>query len=247
MEGIYSFAGHPVAISSLYPQVHEMCGAYRTAEKPELFLSVGQSDIDDERRRSEREGFAGNPEDCQRADACLETLAVYRKLADSLVNDGVLLFHGSAVAVDGVCYLFAAKSGTGKSTHTRLWQQLLGQRAVMLNDDKPLLKITGAGVTVWGTPWDGKHRLSQNTSAPLRAVCFLERGSENIIGPVTRKEAWPLLWLQIHRPADLEKLRQVLVLTDALAGSVRLYRLRCTADIRAAQVAFEAMSKGEYP
>jgi serine kinase of HPr protein (carbohydrate metabolism regulator) len=52
------------------------------------------------------------------------------------------LFHGSAIAVDGVGYLFTAKSGTGKSTHARLWRELLGARAVMVNDDKPLLRVT---------------------------------------------------------------------------------------------------------
>ncbi len=60
----------------------------------------------------------------------------YRKLAESLLEYGVLLFHGSSVAVDGFGYIFAAQSGTGKSTHARLWRELLGERAVMVNDDK---------------------------------------------------------------------------------------------------------------
>ena len=233
--GIYSFAGHTIEISTSYPYVHAMCRAYQTEERAERSLSVGQRDIDDERRRSGSEDPAAFG-----SDAYLETLAVYRKIAESLLDDGVLLFHGSAVAVDGMGYLFAGKSGAGKSTHARLWRELLGQRAVMVNDDKPLLEIADGSVTVWGTPWDGKHHLSRNISVPLRAVCFLEQGETN-----ATREAWPLLWRQSYRPADPEKLRRTLALTDVLARSARLYRLRCTPDVRAARVAFEAMSKGE--
>ncbi len=243
---VYRFAGRTVEISSLYPLVHTMCGEYRTEDSPSLFLSVSQSDIDDERRRSAA-GETGGGQGRPGHDAYLETLAVYRKLAEALLEDGVLLFHGSAVAVDGACYLFAAKSGTGKSTHARLWRELLGERAVMVNDDKPLLEISGAGVTVWGTPWDGKHHLSRNISVPLRAICVLERGPDNTIEPISPKEAWPVLWRQSYRPVDPEKLRRTLALTDTLSKTVRLYRLRCTPDLEAARVAYEAMSEGEYP
>lgn len=175
----------------------------------------------------------------------LETLAVYRKLAENLIEDGILLFHGSAVAVDGACYLFAAKSGTGKSTHTRLWRELLGDRAVVVNDDKPFLQISGTGVKVWGTPWDGKHHLSSNISVPLRAICLLERGEDNRMESISAKEAWPALWRQSYRPSDPQKLKRTLEMVDSLSKHTRLYRLHCTPDIQAARVAYETMSKGE--
>ena len=80
--------------------------------------------------------------------------------------------------MDGQAVLFTAKSGTGKSTHTKLWRDLFGERAVMVNDDKPLLRILKDGVLVCGTPWDGKHRLSTNCALPLKAICILERGKK---------------------------------------------------------------------
>lgn len=241
---IYRFAGHTVEISSLYPQVHTMCSEYRTDDSPELFLAISQSDIDDERKRSVDKRLAEDGRDRPGHDAYLETLAVYRKIAESLIEDGVLLFHGSAVAVDGACYLFAAKSGTGKSTHARLWRELLGERAVMVNDDKPLLAISDTGAVVWGTPWAGKHGLSSNISAPLRAICFLERGQENRIEPVSAKEGWPALWRQGYRPHEPEKLKRTAAMIDSLSKHTRLYRLYCTPDIQAARIAYEAMSKG---
>lgn len=70
----------------------------------------------------------------------LETLAVYRKIVTRLVFSDILLIHGSAIAVDGKAYLFTAPSGTGKSTHTRMWREYFKDRAVMVNDDKPLNK-----------------------------------------------------------------------------------------------------------
>lgn len=124
-------------------------------------------------------------------DAYLETLAVYRKIAEWMPMYNTLLFHGSVIAVDGKAYLFTAKSGTGKSTHTRLWREYFGERAVMINDDKPLLRITQEGVFAYGTPWDGKHRLSTNISAPLAGICILRRGNDNSIRMITGTRSLP--------------------------------------------------------
>ena len=86
-----------------------------------------------------------------RPDDYLETLAVCRKIAERMPEYDTFLFHGSCIAVDGVGYLFTAKSGTGKSTHTRLWRELLDNRATMVNDDKPLIRIADDGLVIYGT------------------------------------------------------------------------------------------------
>lgn len=69
----------------------------------------------------------------------LERAAIQRKIAEELLKQDTFLLHGSTVAVDGKAYLFTAACGTGKSTHTRLWKEAFGDRAVMINDDKPFL------------------------------------------------------------------------------------------------------------
>lgn len=119
-------------------------------------ITITQSDIDFEREKSAREDIKEGIPIRHFSDAYLETLAVYRKIADYLLSCNTLLFHGSVITVDGEGYLFTAQSGTGKSTHTRLWREYFGERAVMVNDDKPLLHITDSGMTAYGTPWDGK-------------------------------------------------------------------------------------------
>ena len=245
MRGIYRFAGHCVEIGSVFSRVHEMCAPYRSDGRPEYAVLTTDEDIGRERERADAQDRAEGRQPSRSSDAYLETLAVYRRLADCLLDENILLYHGSAIAVDGMGYLFSAKSGIGKSTHARLWRELLGERAVMINDDKPFLEITGEGVTVWGTPWDGKHHLSSNISAPLRAVCLLEQGAEDHIEPISAREAWPALWRQSYRPTDPEKLRRALAMVESLSKHIRLYRLRCTPDIHAARLAYETMSKGE--
>ena len=152
------------------------------------------------------------------------------------------MFHGSVVAVDGQGYLFTAKSGTGKSTHTRFWRQVFGDRAVMVNDDKPFLRFTDHGVLVCGAPWSGKHGLDTNITVPLKAVCILERGSENHIQSIEAKDALSMLMHQSSRPLDGELMPKYLELVDRLAAGTRFWRMACSLDPDAARVAHEAMS-----
>ncbi len=231
--GCYRFAGTVVALRTLHHQVHELCADYACPDQPELTLVTTQQDLDFERKK--------NPPDRNWSEGYLETLAVYRLLAEALISRGVLLVHGSAVAVDGVGYLFTAKSGTGKSVHTMLWRQVFGSRAVMINDDKPLVAVTKQGAWVYGTPWDGKHRLSANMAVPLAGICLLNRGVENSIRPASPQEAYPALLRQICRPRDRRSLEQELTLLDTLTQHTPLFSMKCTMDPQAAQMAYEAM------
>ncbi|MGN0600689.1 MAG: hypothetical protein ACI4JK_12455 [Oscillospiraceae bacterium] len=160
-----------------------------------------------------------------------------------MLDYDTILFHGSAVSVDGVGYLFTAKSGTGKSTHTRLWREMLGDRAVMINDDKPLIRVSESGIIVYGTPWDGKHRLSTNIGVPLKALCILERAEDNRIVPITKKDAYNMLMQQVYKPTEPQKLIKTMQLIDRLAANVKLYRLGCNMSPQAAQAAYTAMKK----
>ncbi len=245
MKGTYRFAGCCVQIDSVFAQVHELCAPYSCNEHPEYAVRTTPLDIEYERVKSDSEVRFEGREPRRVSDAYLETLAVYRKLADCLICENILLFHGSAIAVDGVGYLFTAKSGTGKSTHARLWRETFGSRAVMINDDKPLLKIEKQGVTVYGTPWDGKHRLSSNISAPLKAICILARGEQNSIRPVSAREAQPMLLQQSNRSSSPDKLKKTVLLTDALAHRVLLYKLYCNMTTDAVRTAWEGINKGE--
>ena len=237
----YRIADKVISITSIYQRVHELCADYLADDEPDFEAAVSQEDIEYERMRSEKEDIAEGHEIRHFPDDYLEELAVYRKIATKMLEYDTFLFHGSVIAVDGEGYLFTAKSGTGKSTHTRLWRQLLGDKAMMINDDKPLIRCDGNGAVVFGTPWDGKHRLSTNTSVPLKAVCILERAENNHIEQITKKDAYNMLVQQIYRPNEPQKLIRTLQLIDRLAGSVKLWRLGCNMDIEAAETAYNAM------
>ena len=239
--GNFCFADIPVQIDSLYPNVQALCRGYETALAPRYRIETTDGDIEYERQCSARTDLAEGREIRSTSDGYLETLAVYRKLADCLLNDGIVLFHGSAIAVDGVGYLFTAKSGTGKSTHTRLWRELFGERAVMVNDDKPLLKIAEDGVWVYGTPWNGKHRLSTDCGVPLKAICILTRDSTNHIERISAENAYPMVLQQSNRPGNTAGMVKTLTLADLLMKRVRFYRLGCNMEPDAAAVSYEGM------
>ena len=206
-------------------------------------ITITQSDIDFEREKSAREDIKEGIPIRRFSDAYLETLAVYRKIADNLLSCDTLLFHGSVIAVDGEGYLFTAKSGTGKSTHTRLWREYFGEHAVMVNDDKPLLHITDSGVTAYGTPWDGKHRLSTNIAVPLKGICILTRDITNHIEQAESHAVYPLIVQQTNRSLSADGMKQTLSLIDRMLNVVPVYRLGCNMDIEAARVAYEGMNR----
>ena len=212
--------------------------AYLAEQEPDFTVTVTAQEIARMRETAIREDIREHKPVQEYSDGYLETLAAYRNICEKMVDYDTILMHGSVVAVDGVAYLFTAKSGTGKSTHTRLWREVFGERAVMVNDDKPLLKLTDDGVLACGTPWDGKHHLSTNVCLPLKAICILERGEENQIHPISAQEALPMVFQQTHRPKNLGKYLEII---DKLTQRVSFYRLKCNQSPEAAKVAYEGM------
>ena len=231
-------AGHTAAVHSLFDSTKDYCRAYWSEKTPEFSISITQEDLRYEQRMADEEAVEEGFRFRVFTDPFLDRAAIQRKLADHLLPQGVLMLHGSAIAVDGKGYLFTAKSGTGKSTHTRLWREAFGSRAVMINDDKPFLQI-GEEILICGAPWSGKHGLHSNITVPLCGICILERGKENSISPITPEEAMPMLLHQSHgAPEQAETLTN---LVNHLAMRTSLWRMACTIDPQAAQIAHTAM------
>lgn len=236
-----SLADFCVEINSIFETTRTFCRDYLCEGTPEFSVTISPEDITFEREKSAKEDLLEGIPVRQFSDEYLETLAVYRKICAKLLERETLLFHGSAIAVDDVAYLFTAKSGTGKSTHTALWRQVFNDRAVMINDDKPLLKLTSDGVLVCGTPWNGKHGLGCNKMVPLKAICILERAEQNTIAPVDAAEALPMLLQQSFRTGTPNGTVLLFDILDKLTKRVQLYRLGCNMDPQAAIVAYEGM------
>ena len=230
-------------IHNMYSYIESYCKDYLCdCDHVDYSISIRMSDILHEKEKRRREDIKEGIPIREFSDAYLETLAVYRKICRCLLDENVLLFHGSVVSVDGIGYLFTAKSGTGKSTHTKYWREYFKDRAIMINDDKPLLEIKEDCVNVYGTPWDGKHRLSTNTCVPLKAICKLNRGKDNHICRIDGMDAYSMLIQQVNRPVgDAVAMCKTLELIDFLCSCVEFYSMHCTMDIDAARVAYEGM------
>lgn len=235
-------ASRVVSVRAIYDSSKAYCQAYLCDDTPDFTVEITTPDLLFERNASEKTDRAEGVPVRNVADAQLEITAIQRKIAEKLFNYDTVLFHGSVVAVDGNGYLFTAKSGTGKSTHTRLWRQLLGERAVMVNDDKPFLRVTKNGVLTYGSPWNGKHRLGDNICVPLKSICILERGEENRIIPITGAEALYMLLQQTNRPTSAPALAKYMDLIDQIASKVAFYHLQCNMEPEAAAVSYAAMS-----
>lgn len=235
-----------VQIKAQYEKIYTYCKDYLCDGTPAFTVVSTPEDIQYERKKSEKEDLRMGIPTRSFPEPYLEGLAVYRKIVQNLLSFDTLLIHGSAIAVDGEAFLFSATSGTGKSTHTAFWRQRFGDRAVMVNDDKPLIRIREDSVSIYGTPWDGKHRLSSNISVPLKAFCILERGEENRIAPISPAEALPMLMQQSSRPSNPAQMGTYLQLLDRLSQKIAFYRLSCTPDPEAAIVAYEGMT-GKRP
>ena len=235
-----SLAGFPLSIEALFESTRRFCADYLCSGQPLFHIRMDKADIDREREKSDRERELEGLPPHRFSDAYLETLAVYRKIAAALLKKDVLLFHGSVLAYEGKAYLFTAPSGTGKTTHCRLWlSEIPG--ACVLNGDKPLLRIGADRVLACGTPWQGKENYGRNEILPLEAICILERDSLNHIAPVSFHDAFPVLIAQCNRTPETEALLHTLKLTERLGKLTRLYRLGCNMEPEAAHVSFHAL------
>ncbi len=197
-------------------------------------LEVTKDDIERERRLGPAEDFP---------DAYLESLALYRKFLDYALSNQTIIIHCSALAVDGQAYLFLAPSGTGKSTHARLWREVFKDKVVMVNDDKPVIRKIDNEFFVYGTPWNGKHNIDNNVKVKIKAICILKRGEHNIVNKILPKDILMPLLNQTMRPKTANEADQLLGILGELIESVELYEMYCNISHEAAILAYETMSK----
>ena len=240
MEGIYSLAGTCIRIGGISEGMDAFLGAYRDSGSPEIRLELTPEDREAARqsprlRRRFPQGAGNFP------DLYYEKIAVHEKVSRALLAKDVLLMHGSALAYRGACFIFRAPSGTEKSTPARLWREMLGGEAAMVNDDKPYVRIGAEGITVYGSPYDGKHHLGANTAVPLKAVCFLSRAAENTAARTDFREMLPRLIESTYLPDTREETFRALQLLEEIGRRAEFYRIACNMEPEAAETAFRAI------
>lgn len=162
----------------------------------------------------------------------------------ALIEYKGILLHSSCIVVDDRAYAFSADSGTGKSTHTQLWLKHFGNRAYMLNDDKPAIRLIDGKVYACGTPWSGKYDYSSPKTAELAGICFLERSENNWIKKADTGKAVFNIFSQTVRNLNQTKMDLLFDVLEQIFAKVPLYEFGCNISEDALMTSYNAMAKG---
>lgn len=230
---IYRIADVNIEINPKYEFTKNYIADYITDGTPQFTVEITQSDIEKEKM------FTKGLE-----EHYYEITAILRKICiEMLRNYDGLFFHCSCLDLDGKAYIFTAPSGTGKSTHTRLWKEYFGDRVTMINDDKPILRFIDGKFYAYGTPWNGKHNISTNIKSPVHAICVLQQDSENRIEKMDTVSALSLIIKQTLIPKQKGEMNKLLDLLEKLLICVPVYRMGCTISKQAVEVAYNTMKQ----
>ncbi len=225
-----------VGISCTHTLVRDMCAEYLTDEAPMLSVSASE-----EHKEKLRRYFLGFSEVF--SDDYLESVAISECISNEVFNYDAAFFHAALISFDGCGVAFAAPSGTGKSTHIKLWRRLFGSRVECINGDKPLFLFRGGIFFGAGTPWCGKENWGCNKTVPLRAVCFIERADSNRIEKIhDNGEKMRRMFNQLLVPENRDNLMlKYLDFANKLINTVPFYLLRCNMELDAAQTAHDGI------
>lgn len=160
-----------------------------------------------------------------------------------LIKFGGILLHSSCIVVDDMAYAFSADSGVGKSTHTQLWLKHFGDRAYMLNDDKPAIRIIDGEVYACGTPFSGKYDYSTPKNVKLAGICFLERSETNFIKKADTSKAVFNIFSQTVRRLSSEGMENLFDVLEEIFAKVPIFEFGCNISDDAVLTSYNAMKK----
>ncbi len=215
--------------------VEQLCRDYLApAESPALRVRVSERDVLDYMAAS------GRPMTYPEGEAHL----LYRRICEHMPAYDAILIHAAVVEMNGRGYAFCAPRGTGKTTHTTLWQTHFAGRATVINGDKPIIRLAPDGrLWAYGTPWCGKEGKNQNRRVPLSALCFLLQAPENRIERTTTADTVTHLLASTLLPPDPALQDRMAALVGIITRETPAYTLACRPDTAAAELAYEFLSQ----
>lgn len=230
---VISVADLVIELRNKYKYTKEFCRGYESDGEPQFSVEATESQLDAEAEVSEGNVTRGY----------LESVVLYRNIAEKLPEYGGTVFHGAVIALDGVAYLVTAKSGVGKTTHLGLWLSEFGSDVHILNGDKPILRVIDGVVYACGTPWRGKEFYGVNEMLPLGGIAFLSRAAENSAKRVAPSEVLNEFITQSYVPKNPIGARLGLITLNKILTSTPLYRLFVNMEPEAAHVARRAFTE----
>lgn len=229
---LLEIAGLVIDVKNKYKYFEMMSRDFITSGKaPDFTVEVPEDVL--------KEAISKNPE---YSDDYIEALEIYRIICKKMLKYDAMLMHCAAISVDNEAYLFTAVSGTGKTTHISLWKKKFKEKCIVVNGDKPILRLIDGKFYACGTPWRGKENYGENIMVPIKAICILERGVENSIKKIAPYDAISTVITQTLRTNDMNEMDKMLSLTDKLLEKVPFYRLKCNMNDDAADVSYNGMN-----
>ncbi len=149
--------------------------------------------------------------------------------------DGVM-FHGAAIIYNEKAYLFAAPSGTGKTTHISLWQECFSDKVTILNGDKPFIRFTDGEFYVYGSPWQGKEKLGFNGKARLGGIYLLQRADTNSICKASSNQILNGLVKSVLIEKNTQDRLKVIDILNRIYKTIPVNVLYCNTDKQAAYI-----------
>ena len=172
-------------------------------------------------------------------DASLWRFGLWVAFGLIAVPDGAIPVHTSTIVCKDRAVLFLGESGTGKSTHTRLWRENI-EGAHLLNDDSPIIR---SSAVAYGSPWSGKTPCYRNLHYPIAAIVRLSQAPHNRIRRLSALEALGAL-LPSCPPSFAydEELQDAICETlSQLISTVPVYHLECLPNAEAAQLSYSTI------
>ena len=216
-----------------YPYAERLCADFEIgACQADMTVSASAEEIAEERAQYGEKTFS---------EGYCEGICLYRAIAERLPEFDGFVFHGAAVTVKGMGFIFAAPSGTGKTTHISLLLKNYPDEVKIVNGDKPIVRKINGEWRVCSTPWAGKEGWKVNTTAPLAGIVLVERAEDNSICAVSPEENFDAVMRQVYIPKDAVACSMTLSLVDEMSEKVKFYRLGCNMDAAAAKCSYDAL------
>ncbi len=154
-----------------------------------------------------------------------------------------LLIHASVTVHAGKGYIFLGRSGTGKSTHSRLWLKYIAG-STLLNDDNPIIRIIGKTAHVYGSPWSGKTPCYRNEEAPVGGIVRLSQAPRNRITRLKGVTAYAAVTPSVSAMRWERQMADGIHATlAALTAHTHIYHLECLPDEEAALLCANTLKK----
>ncbi len=158
-----------------------------------------------------------------------------------LNNSNVLRIHSSAIKAGENVYSFLAPSGTGKSTHARLWEKYCPLATKVINDDQPFYLFKENKVFAYSSPLSGKNNKYVNDFGVVKAFVILRQAKFNGIKKLDKKHAFTYLYKQVFIPKSVKESEITLELIEKAINTVPVYLLDCDISKQAYDVCFNEL------